>query len=248
MRLSNHLIFYHSLLLFPSIFPSIRVFSNESALCIRWPKFWSFSFSNPFNEYSVLISFRIDCFDLLAIQGTLKSSPASQLESINSSALSLLYGPVLTFTPAYWKNHSFDYTTCVHKVTSLFFNRLSRFAVTFLPKSKHLLSSCLELSSSMILEPRKIKSITASTFPPTICREMMGPDAKILAFWMLSFKPAFSLSSFTFIKRLLVPLHFLPLEWYYLHSWGCWHFSCQSWFQLVIYSAWHFVWWALHVS
>ena len=93
---SNHLILCHPLLLLPSIFPSIRVFSNESVLHIRWPKYWSFSFSfSPSNEYSELISFGIDWFDLLAVQETLKSSPASQFERINYLALSLLYGPSL---------------------------------------------------------------------------------------------------------------------------------------------------------
>ena len=93
----NNLIFCHPLLLLPSVFPSIRVFSNESALLIKWPKYCNFSFSiSPFNEYSGLISFRTDWFDLLAVQGTLKSSPTPQLESINFSALSLLYGAPLT--------------------------------------------------------------------------------------------------------------------------------------------------------
>ena len=106
---SNHIILCHSLLLLPSIFPSIRVFSNELALHIRWPKYWRFSFSlSPSNEYSGLISFRIDRLDLLAVQGTLKSLPASQFKSINSLALSLLYGPTLTSIHVYWKNHSFD--------------------------------------------------------------------------------------------------------------------------------------------
>ena len=103
---SNHLILYRPLLLLPSIFPSIMVFSNESALHIRWSKYWSFSFSiSPSNEYSGLISFRIDGFDLLAVQG---SSPA-QVESISSSVLSLLYDPTLTSIHDYWKNQSFDY-------------------------------------------------------------------------------------------------------------------------------------------
>ena len=105
---SSHLILCHHLLLLSSIFPSIRVFSNESALCIRWPKYWSFSISLS-NEYSGLISFRIDWFDLLAAQGTLKSSPAPQLESISSSALSLSYGPTLTPVHNSRKIHSFDY-------------------------------------------------------------------------------------------------------------------------------------------
>ena len=102
----------HPPLLPPSIFPSIRVFSKESAIHIRWPKYWSFSFRvSPSNEYSGLIPFRIDWFDLFAVQGTLKeSSPTPQFKSINSSVLSLLYGPNLTSTHDYWKNHSFDYT------------------------------------------------------------------------------------------------------------------------------------------
>ena len=106
---SNHLLLCRPLLLLPSIFPSIRVFSNESFLPIRWPEYWSFSISNkPSNEYSGLISFRIDWFDLFAVQGTQESCPALQLGSINSSALNLLYGPALTPIHDYWKNHSFD--------------------------------------------------------------------------------------------------------------------------------------------
>ena len=106
---SNHFILCCPLLL-PSIFPSIRVFSNKSVLHIRWSKYWSFSFSiSPSNEYSGLISFRMDWLDLLAVQGTFKeSSPTPQFKSINSSALSFLYSPTLTSIHDYWKNHSFD--------------------------------------------------------------------------------------------------------------------------------------------
>ena len=112
---SNHLILCCPLLLLPSIFPSIRVFSKESILHIRWSKYWSFSIS-PSNEYSGLISFRIDWFDLLAVHRTLKeSSPTPQFESINSSALILLYGPTLTSIHEYWKNHSFDYMDLCQK-------------------------------------------------------------------------------------------------------------------------------------
>ena len=108
---SNHLILCRPLLLLPSIFPSIRVFSNESVLCIRWPKYWSFSFSiSPSNEYSEVISFRMDWLDRLAVEGILKSSPTPQFKSINSSALSLLYGLTLTSGHDYWKNHSTEYT------------------------------------------------------------------------------------------------------------------------------------------
>ena len=113
---SNHLILCCPLLLPPSVLPSIRVFSNESVLHIRWPKNWSFSFStNPSNEYSGLISFWMDWLDLLAAPGTQESFPTPQFKSINSSVLSLLYGPALTFTHDYWKNHSFDYTDCCLK-------------------------------------------------------------------------------------------------------------------------------------
>ena len=115
---SNHLILCHPLLLLlpPSIFPSISVFSNESVLSIRWPKYWSFSFSiSPSNEYSGLIYFRTDRFDLLAVQGALKSSAAPQFESISSLVLSLLYSPTLTSTHDFWKNHSFDNTNLCHQ-------------------------------------------------------------------------------------------------------------------------------------
>ena len=106
---SNHLILCHPLLLSPSIFPSIKVFSNESALPIKWPKYWSFSFSiSPSNEYSGLISFRMDWFDLLAVQGTQESSLTSQFKSINSSVLSFLYSPILTPIHDHWKNHCLD--------------------------------------------------------------------------------------------------------------------------------------------
>ena len=106
---SNHLILCHPLLLLPSIFPSIRVFSNESALHTRWPKYWSFSFSiSPSNEHPGLIAFRMDWLDLLASQGTLKSSATLQFKSINSLALSFLYSPTLTSIRDHWKNHSLD--------------------------------------------------------------------------------------------------------------------------------------------
>ena len=108
---SNYLMLCCPLLLLPSIFSSVRVFPNKSALCVRWPKYWSFSFSiSPSNEYSGLFSIWIDRFDLLDVQGTLKSSPAPQLKSVNSSVLSLLYGPTLTSAHDYRKNHTFDYT------------------------------------------------------------------------------------------------------------------------------------------
>ena len=106
---SNQLILCHPLLLPPSIFPSIRVFSNKSVLCIKWPKYWSFNFSiSPFNEYSGLISFRMDCFDLLTLQGTLKSLLQHNSTASILLALSFLYSPILTSIQDYWKNYSFD--------------------------------------------------------------------------------------------------------------------------------------------
>ena len=109
VMLSNYLILCCPLLLLPSIFSSIRVFPNESALHINWPKYWSFHFNiSPSNEHSGLMSFRMDWLDLLAVQGTLESSPTPQFKSINSSALSFFYSPTLTSIHDYWKNHSFD--------------------------------------------------------------------------------------------------------------------------------------------
>jgi len=121
----KNLVLCYPLLLLPSIFINIRIFSSESALCIRWHKYWSFSFSiGPSNEYSGLISFRIDWFDLLAVQGTLEFSPTPHFKSINSSMLSLLYGPTLTSIHDYWKNHSIECTDLFGKVMSLLFNAL----------------------------------------------------------------------------------------------------------------------------
>ena len=131
---------------------------------------------------------------------------------------------------------------------SLLFNMLTRFVIAFLPRSKHLLISWQQSLSAVILEPKKIKSVTVSTFYPFNCHEVIGPDSMIFVFWVLSFKPAFSLSFFTLIKRFFSSSSLLPLEWYYLHTWGCWYFSRQSWFQVVIHPAWHFAWYTLHIS
>ena len=203
---SNHLTLCHPLLLLPSIFPSIRVFSNKSVLHIRWPKYWSFSFSNsPSNEYSGLISFRMDWLDLLAVQGTLKSllqHHSSKASTLWHSAFFLvqLSHPYMTTG----KTIALTRWTFVGKVVSQLFNKLSRLVIAFLPRSKRcLLISWLQPPSAVILEPQKIKSDTVSTVSPSISHEVMGPDAMIFVFWMLSFKPIFSLSTFTFIKRLL---------------------------------------------
>ena len=124
---SNHLILGSPLLLPPSIFPSIRVFANESVLLIKWPKNWSFSFNiSPSNEYSGLTSFRMGWLDLLAVQGILKSLPTPQFKSINSSTLSFLYSPTLTSIHDYWKNIALTRRTFVGKVMSLLLKKLSR--------------------------------------------------------------------------------------------------------------------------
>ena len=131
---SNHLILCHLLLLPPSIFPSIRVFSNELALCIRWPKYWSFSFSiSSSNEHSGLISFRIDWFNLHAVQGTLKRL-LQHYENISSSALSFLYGTTLISVPDYWKTIALTIWTFVGEVTTPLFITLSRFVTAFPPR------------------------------------------------------------------------------------------------------------------
>ena len=201
---SSHLIFCHSLLLLPVIPPSIRVFSKESTLRKRWSKYRSFSFSiSPSNEYSGVISFRMDWLDLLAVQGTLKgllqhhSSKASILWHSAFFIVQLSHPYMTTGKPKPWLDGPF-----FDKVMSLLFNMLSRLFMTFLPRSKRLLISWLQSPSAVILELQKIKFVSVSTVSPSICHEVMGPDAMILVFWMLSFKPTFSLSSFTFIKRL----------------------------------------------
>ena len=166
----NHLILCHPRLLLPSIFPSIRVFSSESALCIRWPKYWSFSFSvSPSNEYSGLnISVKMNWLDLLAVQGTLKSllqhhsSKASILwHSKKAFFIVLLSHPYMTTG----KTIALTRWTFVGKVISLLFNMLSRLVITFLPRSKHLLISWLQSPSAVILEPKKIKSVSFYRFP-----------------------------------------------------------------------------------
>ena len=165
---SNQLILCHLLLLLPSIFPSIRVFSNESALCFRWPKYWSFSFKiSPSNEHPGLISFRMDWLDLLTVQGTLKSllqhhsSKASICQCSAFFIVQLSHPYMIT-----GKTIALTRQTFVGKVMSLLFNMLSRLVITFLPRSKHLLISWLQSTSAVILEPRKIKSATVSTVFP----------------------------------------------------------------------------------
>ena len=156
---SNHLIPCCSLLLLPSTFPSIKASSNEWALCIRWPKYWSFSFStNPFNEYSGLIAFRIDCFDLLEVQGILKSlfqHHSSKASFLRCSAFFMfqLSNPYMTTG----KTIALTIQTFVGKVMSLLFNTLSKFVISILPRIECLLILWLQSMSVLILEPKKMK-------------------------------------------------------------------------------------------
>ena len=187
---SYHLILCCPLLLLPSIFPSIRVFSNVSVLHIRWPKYWSFSFNiSPSTEYSGLISFRIDWFDLLEVQGALKSF--LQHHSSKASILPCWAFFMVQISHPYMtigKTRPLTRQTFVGQVMSLFFNVLSSFVIPFIPRSKHLLISWPHSTSAVILECQKIKTVTVS---PSIFHEVNGPDVMILVFWMLSFQPTF---------------------------------------------------------
>ena len=181
---SSHLILCHPLLLLPPIPPSIRVFSNESTLCLRWPKYWSFSFSiSPSNEYPGLISFRMDWLDLLAVQGTLKSllqhhsSKASILRCSAFFTVQLSH-PYMTTG----KTIALTRQISICKVMSLLFNMMSRWVITFLLRSKCLLISWQQSPFAVILEFPKMKSDTVSTVSPSISHEVMGPDATILVF------------------------------------------------------------------
>ena len=180
---SSHLVLYCPLLLLPLIPPSIRVFSNESSLHMRWPKYWSFSFSIiPSKEIPGLI-FRMDWLDLRAVQGTLKSL----LQHHSSKASILRRSAFFTVQVSHpymttGKTIALTRQTFVGKVMSLLFNMLSRLVITFLPRSKHLLISWLHSPSVVILEPRKIKSDTVSTVSPSISHEVMGLDAMIFIF------------------------------------------------------------------
>ena len=197
---SNHLI-----LSSPS-FPVLNISQHQGLFrwvsSLHWgQKYWSFNFNiTPSNEHPGLLSFRMDWLDLLAVQGTLKS--LLQHHSSKASILRLSAFFIVQLSRPYMttgKTIALTRWTFVGKVISLLFNMLSRLVITFLPRSKRLLISWLQSPSAVILEPRKIKSATVSTVSPSICHEVMGPDAMILVFWMSSSKPTFSLSSFTFI-------------------------------------------------
>ena len=185
----------------------------------------------------------------MSIQGTLKrllqhhSSKASILWHSAFLIVQLLH-PYMTTG----KTIALTRQTFVGKVMSLLFNMLSRLVITFLPRNKHLLISWLQSPSAVILEPPKIKSVTVSTVSPSICHEVMGPDAMILVFWMLRFKPTFSLSSFTFIKRLFRSSSLSAIRVVSSVYLRVLIFLPAILFQLVLHPPWLFVWCTLHIS
>ena len=185
----NHLILRRPLLLLPSMFPSIRIFSNESAVHLRWPKYWSFSFSiSPAKEYSGLISFTIDWLDLLAVQGTLRSllqHHSSKASVLQCSACFTVQLSLLYMTTG--KTIALTIQTFVSKVMPLPFNTVSRFVIAFLPRSNDLLISWLQSPFAVMLKPKKRKSVTASTFYPSILPWSHGTGCHDLSFLVLSF-------------------------------------------------------------
>ena len=245
---SNHLICC-PLLLLPSIFSSIRVF-NELALRIRWPKYWSFSFSiSSSNEYSGLISFKTDWFYLLAVQGILKS--LFQHHSLEASTLWCSAFHMVQLSQLYMTTGmtvALTMWTFVGKVMSLLFNTLSTFVIAFLPGNNHLLISCLQSPSTVISEPKKRKSVTTSTFSPSICHEVMGQDPIVLVFLIWSFKLAFPLCSFTLIKRFFSSFSLSAIRVVSSAYLRLLYFSWQSWLQVVIHIDQHVTWCTLHIS
>ena len=201
---SNHLISVTSISSCPQPFPASRFVPMSQLFTSDGQTIWSFSFSiSPSSEYSGLISFRIDWFDVLAVQVAFKSL----LQHHNSKAPSIQHSAFFMVQPSYpymttGKTIALTIGAFFSKVMSLLFNTLFRFLTAFLPRSKCLLISWLQSPSAVILEPKKIKSVTVSIVSPSICHEVIGSDTGIFIFWMLSFKPAFSCTSFTFIKRL----------------------------------------------
>ena len=231
VTISKHLILCCPLLLLLSIFLSIRVLSNKSVLCTGWPKYLIFRFSiNPSNEYSGLISFWIDWVDLPAVQGISRifSNTKMWKHQFFSTQPSLWFNPHI----CKWllENNGFYLWIFIGKVMSLIFNTLSRFVTAFLPRSKHLLISWLQSLGAVILKPPKIKSVTTFTFSPSICHEVRGLHAIILVFWMWVLSQLFHAPVSPSSRGSLGPLHFLSLQWYHLHIWGCWCSFWQSWF------------------
>ena len=174
-----------------------------------------------------------------------ESSPA-QFKGINSLVLCLLYGPAPTTVHDHWEDHHLDYMDLCQQSNVSAFQTLSGFVITFLPRSNHLLISWLQSPSAVILDTKKGISVTTSTFSPSTCHEAMGSNAMTLLIFI--FKPALSLPPLLSSRGSLVPLYFLPLEWYHPHSWRYWCFSCLSWFQHVTHPVWQFSCCAQHIG
>ena len=219
----NHLVLCRPLLPLPSIFSSIRVFSNKSALHIKWPKYWGFSFNiSPSNEYSELISFRMDWCDLLAVQGLPRVFSTTTVWILQHSAFFMVQLSHLYMTTG--KTLTLTGQTFVGKGLSLLLNMFPRSATAFLPRPKCRSVSWLQ-PSSVISESRKIRPATAPTVPPSACHEVIRPDAMVLVFSVLGFSHSVHSPPSPPSKGSLVPLHFQPLPWYHLHLSSYWHFS-----------------------
>ena len=202
LMLSDHLILCHLLLLLPSIFPSIRVFPNGLAPHIRWPKYWSFSFFNsPSNECSGLFYLGLTGLTFLQSKRLTRVFFSTTIQ-INSLVPSLLYGPTLTSVHDYWKNQSFGYTDLCWQSDFSTFSYTVLVCHSFSSKEQVSFNFMAAIAVSSDFGAQEDKICHCFHFFPSLCHEVMGVDARILVFWMLSFKPAFSLSSFTFIKRL----------------------------------------------
>ena len=213
-----------------------------------WPKYWSFSFNiSPSNEYPRLIYFRMEWLNFFAVQGTLMSilqhhTPKASILHRSAFFIAQLSHPYTTTR----ETIALTRGTFVGKVMSLLLNMLPRLVITFLPRNKRLLISWLQSPSAVILEPPPKNSATVSTVFSSICHEVMGPDASILFFWMLSFKPTFSFSSFTFIKRLFSSSSLSAIKVVSSAYLSYWYFCWQSWFQFVLPPAQRFSWCTLH--
>ena len=225
------------LLLLPSVFPSIRVFCIESAPPSGGQSIRA-SASASVLPMNIQDWFPLGLTGLMSLQSKgLSVLWPSAVFMVQLSHPYVTTGKTITLTIGHL---SAKYYLC-------FLIMLSRFVIVFLQRSKHLLISWLQSPSVVILEPKKSKYVTASTFSPSICHEVMGLDAMILVFECLAsslpFQSSLSLSS----RSSLGPLHFLAVEWYRLRIWGCWYFSQQFWLQLVIHPAWHSTWCTLHI-
>ena len=197
----NHLILFHPSSSHLQSFPASGSLQMSQLFTSSSQKYWRFSFNISLsNECSELISFRVDSFHLLVVQGTLKS--LLQYHNLKASVLPCLAFFAVQLSHPYMTTRKTIALTMVFNTLLLLFEMLSRLVIAFLPRSQPLLIAWPHSPSEVILEPKKINSVTVSIVSPSICHEVMGPDAMILVFWVLSFKPAFSLSSFTFIRRL----------------------------------------------